>query len=149
MVIAKAENAKSKNKLLEDATVFQAAIEKLAVLVGISGKKGARFGASAIRTGNTPTFTKPADLKGNATSYKEKMIFDYEKNSSLKIRTIGRQSTATSSVSYSQSATKGCSSDLKTKTGSTMRRPALWPPKMGLPFCAWSNQFAIVKMNPR
>ena len=58
MVIAKAENATSKNKL-EDA-VFQAAIEKLAVLVGISGKEGARFGASAIRTGNAPTFTKPA-----------------------------------------------------------------------------------------
>ena len=43
----------------------------------MSGKAGARFGASTIRTGNAPTFTKPADLKDNAT-YKEKMKFDYE-----------------------------------------------------------------------
>ena len=90
MVITKAKNATSKNvaspdvKLtcgegkLEDAAAFQAATEKLAVQVGMSGEKGARFGASAIRTGNAPTFTKPADLKGNATSYKEKMIFNYE-----------------------------------------------------------------------
>ena len=65
MVIAKAENATSKNKL-EDA-VFQAAIEKLAVLVGMSGEKGARMGVSAISTGNAPTSTEPADLKDNAT----------------------------------------------------------------------------------
>ena len=89
MVIAKAANATSKNvaspdvKLtcgegkLEDAAAFQAATEKLAVQVGMSGEKGARFGASAIRTGNAPTFTKPADLKDFAT-YKEKMTFDYK-----------------------------------------------------------------------
>ena len=65
MAIAKAENATSQNKL-EGATVFQAEMEKLACLVGISEKEGAHFGASAICTGNTPTFTKPADLKDNA-----------------------------------------------------------------------------------